>query len=158
VRIANIDPMGEVATALLREAAAEIRPLYARSSSQPMAAPGNDRPGARDLYVAAFMDDSPMGCGALREFDSATAEVRRMYVRAPYRRQHVGRAILAHLISAARELGYRRLILETGDRQEPAIAFYENHGFSRIDRFGEHVNDDTSLCYELHIGASEDRP
>jgi putative acetyltransferase len=157
MRIANIDPMGEVATSLLRDAAAEVRPLYAPSPLRSMLAPTNDPPRARDLYVAAFVGGSPVGCGALREFDGTTAEVRRMYVRPEHRRKQVGGAILVHLIRSARELGYERLILETGNRQAPAISFYEHHGFRRIERFGEHINDETSLCYELPIDSAGDR-
>ena len=52
----------------------------------------------------------------------------------------MGRAILAHLMTTARELGYQRLILETGNKQAPAIAFYETLGFRRIGPFGEQVN------------------
>jgi putative acetyltransferase len=158
MRIANIDPMGEIATSLLRDAAAEVRPVYAQPHAQPMPAPTNDPLQGRDLYVAAFLSDSPVGCGALREFDRTTAEVRRMYVRPEHRRKRVGHAILAHLIASARDLGYERLILETGDEQAPAIAFYGNHGFKRIERFGEHVNDKTSLCYELLIGRRRAAP
>lgn len=151
MNIADIDPLGAIATSLLRDAAAEIRPLYEGLSADPMPAPANDPPGARDLYVAAFLDGSPVGCGALREFDSVTGEVRRMYVRPEHRRKHVGGAILAHLISNARRLGYERIVLETGNRQVAAISLYEHHGFTPIEPFGEHVDDVTSLCYELHI-------
>jgi putative acetyltransferase len=154
MRIANIDPMGETAASLLRDAAAEVRPLYARSSVEPMPAPTNDPLRSRDLYVAAFLGGSPVGCGALREFDRTTAEVRRMYVRPEHRHKHVGRTILLHLIASARQLGYERLILETGDRQAPAIAFYESHGFKRVEPFGVHINDPTSLCYEMGIGSA----
>jgi len=158
MHIADIDPMGEVATSLLRDAAAEVRPLYTQSLREPMPAPANAPPRARDLYVAAFAGSSAVGCGALRECDRTTAEVRRMYVRPEHRRKHVGGAILAHLIASGRELGYARLILETGNRQAPAISFYENHGFKRIGRFGEHVNDETSLCYELYIDIARELP
>ena len=158
MRIANIDPRGEIATALLRDAAAEVHLLYPQPAGKPISALTNDPPRARDLYVAAFVDGSPAGSGALREFDRTTAEVRRMYVRPEHRGKHVGRAILEHLIASARKLGYQRLILETGNRQAPAIAFYENYGFRRIEAFGEHVTDETSLCYEFHIANAKDRP
>jgi putative acetyltransferase len=151
MHIANIDPMGEIAASLLRDAAAEVRPLYAQTPAGPIAAPTNDPPRGRDLYVAAFLGDSPVGCGALREFDRTTAEVRRMYVRPEHRGKRVGRAILLHLVACARKLGYERLILETGNRQAPAIVFYESHGFKRIEPFGEHVSDPTSVCYEMRI-------
>jgi putative acetyltransferase len=151
MRIANIDPMGDIATSLLSDAAAEVRPLYAQGPVQLVARPMNEPLRARDLYVAAFLGTVPVGCGALREVDRVTAEVRRMYVRPEHRRKYVGHTRLAHLIAGARELGYERLILETGNKQAPAVAFYENHGFTRIKPFGEHVNDGTSLCYGLHI-------
>lgn len=153
MRIVDIDPLGEIATSLLRDAAAEVRPLYVQPSAGPIREPTNDSLGRRDLYVAAFLGGSPVGCGALREFDRTTAEVRRMYVRPEHRRRHVGRAILGHLIANARELGYERIILETGNKQAPAIAFYENQGFRPIEPFGEYVNDATSICYELHINS-----
>jgi GNAT superfamily N-acetyltransferase len=158
VRIANIDPMGEIAAALLRDAAAEVRLLYRQPAAKPISPPTNNPAQARDLYVAAFVDGLPVGSGALREFDRTTAEVRRMYVRPEHRGKHVGHAILEHLVASARELGYERLILETGKKQAPAIAFYENYGFRRIEAFGEHVTDETSLCYELHIDNARDRP
>jgi putative acetyltransferase len=158
MRIVDIDPLSETALALLRDAAAEVRPLYAQPFTQPMAAPANDAPRGRDLYVAAFLGGSPVGCGALREFDRTTAEVRRMYVRPEHRHKRVGQAILAHLISSARALGYERLILETGNKQAPAIAFYENHGFRRIEAFGKHVNDGSSLCYELQLDGAGNEP
>jgi putative acetyltransferase len=151
IRIADIDPLGEIATSLLHDAAAEVRPMYAPPGG-PASSPRNDPLRPRDLYVAAFLGGSPAGCGALREFDRTTAEVRRMYVGPEHRRKDVGSAILEHLIARARALGYGRLILETGNKQAAAIAFYEKHGFRRIPPFGEHVSDATSLCYELHVG------
>lgn len=158
IRVAKIDPLGEIAISLLRDAAAEIRPLYTHPGAEPTSLPTNDPPGLRDLYVAAFLTGSPVGCGALREFDRSTAEVRRMYVRPEYRRRHVGRAILAHLIASARELGYERIILETGNKQRAAISLYENQGFRPIEPVGEHVNDGTSLCYELQIASARGGP
>jgi putative acetyltransferase len=124
MRIVDIDPLSETALALLRDAAAEVRPLYAQPSKEPMAAPANDPPRGRDLYVAAFLGGSSVGCGALRELDRTTAEVRRMYVRS----------------------------------EAPAIAFYENHGFRRIEAFGKHVNDSSSLCYELQLDGAGNEP
>jgi len=124
--------------------------MYAQLGG-PASPPRNDPPRPRDLYVAAFLGASPAGCGALREFDRTTAEVRRMYVGPGHRRQDLGSAILEHLIARARQLGYRRLILETGNKQAAAIAFYEKHGFRRIPPFDEHVSDESSVCYELQV-------
>jgi putative acetyltransferase len=149
LRIANIDPEGELALSLLREAAAEIRPLY-RSVSAPSAlpTPGNAPLGPRDVYVAAMLDDAAVACGSLRELNGTSGEIRRMYVRRDYRGRHVADALLRHLMSEARRLGFRRLCLETGNQQAAAMALYEGFGFRRIAAFGEYVRDPTSVCYE----------
>jgi GNAT superfamily N-acetyltransferase len=47
------------------------------------------------------------------------------------------------------ELGWDRLVLETGDRQPDAIRFYERAGYTRIPNFGHYAAIDSSLCYEL---------
>jgi hypothetical protein len=63
---------------------------------------------------------------------------------------------LFYLENEAKRLGYTRLRLETGDRQGPAMALYESSGFRLISPFGRHVNDPTSVCYELHLLADPD--
>jgi GNAT superfamily N-acetyltransferase len=113
--------------------------------------PGNSPLGPREVYVAAMLDDMAVACGSIRELDARSGEIRRMYVRRAFRREHLGHALLHHLISEASRLGYERLRLETGDKQPAAMALYERFGFSRIPPFGEHVSDPTSVCYELWL-------
>jgi GNAT superfamily N-acetyltransferase len=151
MRIVEIDPQGEVALSLLREAALDVRALYPESLAVDLPWPTNDPSGARDLYVAAYFDLVAVGCGALREIDCITAEVRRLYVHRDHRRQGVGAAVMAHLSCEAKRFGYSRLLLETGDKQVPAIRLYERIGFLRIAPFGRHRNDPSSVCYELEL-------
>lgn len=103
------------------------------------------------MYVVAYLDKLPVACGALRELDRVTAEVRRMYVHREHRRNRIGYAVLSHLVVEARRLGYDWLRLETGYKQIPAMALYEAYGFHRIPPFGEYENDPTSVCYELQL-------
>jgi len=74
-----------------------------------------------------------------------------MYVHRDHRRNRIGYVVLAHLASEARRLDYQRMQLETGNRQASAMALYESFGFRRIPPFGAHVNDPTSVCYELGL-------
>jgi len=53
-------------------------------------------------------------------YDDETAEIRRMYVAPPNRTRGIGRAFLDALLTAARELSYTRVRLETGNRQPEA--------------------------------------
>ncbi len=149
MRIADIDPRSDIALSLLREAAIEVRPLYGETPGPPW--PKNSTLGPRDAYVAAFDGELAVACGAIRELDAGACEVHRMYVLRGYRRQGLAWAILSHLHAEARRLGYEWLRLETGNRQGAAIGLYEDYGFSRIEPFGRHVQDPTSLCYELLV-------
>jgi putative acetyltransferase len=74
-----------------------------------------------------------------------------MYVLRRARRAGTGRAILIQLENEASRLGYEMLLLETGNRQQPAMALYEAHRFTRIPPFGPYVNDPTSVCYSKQV-------
>lgn len=153
VRITPCDPQGEDALALLREAAIEARELYPELHVEGAPWSTNPPPPPRGAYVLAYFDGRPVGCGALRPIDDRVVEVRRMYVLRSARRAGIARALLAHLERAARGLGYATMRLETGCRQQPAMALYESFGFMRIAPFGEYVSDPTSVCYEMALCA-----
>ena len=62
-----------------------------------------------------------------------------MYVRPQVRGARIGQAILARLEDAARERGFDRLVLETGDVLHSAIRLYERAGFTRCAVFGAYA-------------------
>jgi putative acetyltransferase len=151
LRIIDVDPLGDVALSLLREAAVEVRALYADVLPPDRPWPVNARPGPRDVYVVAYRGQHPVASGALRELDSVSAEVRRMFVLREHRRNRISHAVLTHLVAEARRLGYERIRLETGNKQVAAIALYEGFGFRRIAPFRPFDDDPTSVCFELAI-------
>lgn len=87
-------------------------------------------------FLVAFGSDEATGCGAVHLISPDEAELKRMYVADAARGMGVGRALLVALEDAARELGAKRLVLETGVRQPEAIGLYESAGFERIEPFG----------------------
>jgi ribosomal protein S18 acetylase RimI-like enzyme len=72
--------------------------------------------------------------GALRRQDGITAELKRMRVNPGVQRCGFGRTVLRRLEERARELGYRRLVLDTTERQVAAIALYRSEGFIETGR------------------------
>lgn len=147
LRIAEVDPQGADAMALLRLAAVEARALYPEGVTPDTPWPTNPPTPPRGIYLLAYRERQALGCGALRPVDDDTAELRRMFVLAEARRSGVARALLQALEAHARRLGYRRLVLETGCRQQPAMALYAAGGFARIPAFGPHVGDPLSVCF-----------
>lgn len=142
------DPLGAQALALLAEAVEEARLRYPEFFVEGAPAPTNAPlvPGAS--FVLASLGEAVVGCGALRPIDAGTAEIKRMFVQRSARRQGVARAIVMQLLADARQFGYRRVRLETGNRQPEAIALYAACGFERIAPFGPYVGDPTSVCFE----------
>jgi GNAT superfamily N-acetyltransferase len=105
----------------------------------------------RGIFLVARHEGRAVGCGAIRILDPTTAEAKRMYVEPDHRGKGVGRAVLAGLEAAARQLGVRRLVLETGIYQDAALSFYRRAGFTQVDCWGEYASSPTSICFEKHL-------
>jgi len=151
------DPQGEDALSLLYEAAVEARILYADLFEPHVPFPTNPPTPPRGIFLIAYLENIPVASGALRPIDETTVEVRRMYVSKNARRLGIARSMLAALEDKAVELGYETMRLETGNRQNAAMALYESYGFHRIPPFGEYASDPTSVCYEKSITTRSDQ-
>ena len=102
-------------------------------------------------FMVAFDRGRPVGCGAIRQLDQSTVEVKRMYVEPAARARGVARSILCALEQEAARLGVERIVLETGVRQVAALRLYESVGFVRIPSFGEYTSSPVSVCMEKRI-------
>ena len=93
-----------------------------------------------------------VACGGIVRFDETRAELKRMYVLPEARGRGLGRRVLVELEAEASRLGYRALVLETGDRQEAALALYVSAGFERIPCYPPYDSRELSLCFEKLLG------
>ena len=96
--------------------------------------------------IVCYVDERPIGCGAIKEYDSNKAEIKRMFVLPGYRAQGIGLNILKELELWALELDYFECILETGKKQPEAISLYQKSGYSVIKNFGQYENVENSIC------------
>jgi GNAT superfamily N-acetyltransferase len=87
-------------------------------------------PGGR--FVVAYLEGQPAGCGTVKRFDEATGEIKRIFVRSAARGHGVARLILRALEEAAAELGYARVVLDTGERLPEARALFRSAGYVEI--------------------------
>jgi putative acetyltransferase len=98
--------------------------------------------------ILAFADGRAVACGAIKEFDPTTAEVKRMYTQPAMRGQGVAAIVLSALEDWARELDYTRCILETGFKQPEALALYKKCGYSVTPNYGQYAGVANSICFE----------
>lgn len=154
ITIARAGLTDDVSQALIAELNAELTGMYPEPGANHFGlAPEEVAPG-RGAFVVIYRDGTPVGCGALRTVDAETGELKRMYVAPAARGTGLGRRLVAALEAEARALGLRRLVLETGTRQEAAVALYQATGFARIPLYGEYLQSpDTSLCMGKELSA-----
>jgi GNAT superfamily N-acetyltransferase len=101
--------------------------------------------------VVAYEHQTPVGCGAIKEFDAATMEVKRMYTLPGFRGRGIAVQVLNELEKWTAELGYSKCVLETGKKQPEAIALYTKCSYAAIPNYGQYADVESSVCFEKHI-------
>lgn len=98
-------------------------------------------------FWSAWIDGALAGMGALKALDAERGELKSMRVDDRFRGSGVGRALLRHIMAAARERGMTSLWLETGSPDEflPAQRLYESEGFTVCGPFDAYTDDPMSV-------------
>lgn len=131
--------------ASMLEAARDILREYGQSLSVDLSFQGFDEelaslPGEygppEGLFVLALVDGAVAGCGGFRRLNDVdypnACEMKRLYVRRPFRRFGLGRAVAQHLMDRSREAGYSTMLLDTLDDMETARELYASLGFVSV--------------------------
>jgi putative acetyltransferase len=98
--------------------------------------------------VIAYENNNPLGCGAIKEFESGAMEVKRMYVSPESRSKGIASKVLRELEKWAKEMDYTKCVLETGKKQPEAIRLYEKNGYKIIPNYGQYAGIENSVCFE----------
>lgn len=122
--------------ALLRHHRAEAGAATPACFAHSLDSSGLAAPGIR--FFSAWEGEALLGMGALKRIDGDHAELKSMRTAPGHLRKGVARALLDHIVAAARADGYRRLSLETGTAPmfDAANALYERYGFRDCEPFG----------------------
>lgn len=100
--------------------------------------------------IVVYVDGRAAGAGAIREYqyddiDDAT-ELKRIFIREEFQGKGTGTRLVLELIELAKELGYKRMILETGKLLQESCHVYRKVGFKEMDNYGPYVSMPESLC------------
>lgn len=101
--------------------------------------------------VIAYEDGQAVACGAIKEYEPGTMEVKRMYTSPESRGRGIAGQILSELEKWATELNYQKCVLETGKTQVAAIHLYEKNGYKTIPNYGQYAGVENSICFEKVI-------
>lgn len=152
MRIEVEDPTREDLGRLIGEHLAD---MHATSPPESVHALGLAALATPEVTVWTARDDDGvlLGCGALKELDATTGEIKSMRTAGAARGRGVGTAILRRLITEADRRGYEALYLETGSQEffAPARRLYARHGFTECAPFGDYALDPNSVYMVLPV-------
>lgn len=110
-----------------------------------------DSKNNKTIFIVAYFNGIAVGCGAIKPIDDENVELKRFFVDPEFRNRGIATAILNDLENRALALNYTTIRLETGEKLHKAITLYQKHGYYPIDRYGEYVECESSICYEKQL-------
>jgi len=81
------------------------------------------------FFVLEAEECSIVGAYGLYPIDKQTCELRKMYLHKAHRGKGLGKFLLEDASSKARQLGFKKIILETASVLKEAISLYRSYGF-----------------------------
>ena len=98
----------------------------------------------RSRLILALENGEAAGSIALKEMDAERCELKRLYVRPAFRGRGLGRALTEMIVAAAREIGYREMLLDTLPFLQSAQRLYRSVGFREIEKYNDSPMDDAT--------------
>lgn len=141
LRIVQDDLSGPEIAALLSEHVQSMRDISPVDSVHTLSLEALRSP--QITLWTAWLGTDLIACGALKELDERSGEIKSMRTASAHRGRGYASEILQHIIAVARERQYRELYLETGSSPEfePAHALYRKAGFDYCGPFADYKED-----------------
>jgi GNAT superfamily N-acetyltransferase len=100
--------------------------------------------------IVAYDGETAVGCGAFKEYESGTAEIKRMFVPEENRGMGIASAVLSELEKWALEESFSKCVLETV-ADSGAVILYEKSGYTIIPNYGQYAGMEKSACMEKKL-------
>ena len=99
-------------------------------------------------FWSLWEENKLVGCGALKFLETYHGEFKSIRVADDFRKKGYGKKIIYHLISESKEIGIKKLSVETGSGNFflPARKLFTSCGFKPCDPFA-HYKLDANSCY-----------
>jgi ribosomal protein S18 acetylase RimI-like enzyme len=106
------------------------------------------------LFLVALAGNEAAGCVGLKRFSHDSCEMKRLFVLPHFRAAGIGRLLNSTIIKAAKEMGYKKMLLDTNLEMTDAINLYKKSGFKEIPPYCENENPN-AVFMELTLSFSD---
>ncbi|GAU76250.1 GNAT family N-acetyltransferase [Fusibacter sp. 3D3] len=96
--------------------------------------------------VVIYTGNMPLACGAFKQFDFNTVEIKRVFVKSEFRGQGISKMLISQLEEMIKEQGYKFAVLETGIKQHEAISLYMRMDYEITANYEPYVGMIESVC------------
>lgn len=100
------------------------------------------------IFIVAEIDGKIVGTGALLTESQNVGRIVRMSVSKAHRRNGIGRALVTHLLSIARQKSFSQVRVATTPGWQDAIRFYRRCGFNEYERDDQAIQFVITLEYD----------
>lgn len=94
------------------------------------------------LLCAQIDGDKIIGCVAYHKLNDERCEMKRLFVREGYRSFHAGSKLVDAILTAAKNDGYKEIVLDTITPLKNAVHLYKKFGFIEIAPYYENPMSD----------------
>jgi len=96
--------------------------------------------------LVIYTGHEPAACGCFKGFNEDTVEIKRMFVKKPFRGLGLSKSILQELEAWALEQGYKQAVLETSIHFTVARNLYSSNGYTIIPNYPPYQGLEESVC------------
>ena len=87
------------------------------------------------IFIVNGKKELALGCFGIRQLEDSICELKRMYLKSEARGLGIGKLMMEKAIEVGKELGYKKMRLDTLSTMSSAIRLYEKIGFYEIEPY-----------------------
>ena len=101
--------------------------------------------------LLAYMDGVAVGCAGLKQYNDSDVEIKRVWVEPDCRGRHIATELMDRIEDKAREMGFKRAVLQTRPIMEDAVGLYEKRGYELIGNYPPYDKLEGAICMALNL-------
>lgn len=101
--------------------------------------------------LIAYADGKAVGCAGLKKYSNLDVEIKRVWVEPEWRGKHIATQLMDQIEDKARQMGFKRAILQTRPAMKDAVGLYESRGYMLIGNYPPYDKLEGAICMALNL-------